>query len=67
VAHYWALLLLERLGISDLYAAGAGRSFVFLLNMNRIFERFVTRLLSDVLQSRVSGSWLSSAPLDHRR
>lgn len=26
--------------------------FVFLLNMNRIFERFVTRLLSDVLQSR---------------
>jgi hypothetical protein len=40
---------------------------VFLLNMNRIFERFVTRLLSDVLQSRVSGSWLSSAPLDHRR
>jgi 5-methylcytosine-specific restriction enzyme subunit McrC len=50
VAHYWALLLLERLGINDLYAAGAGRSFMFLLNMNRLFERFVTRLLSDVLE-----------------
>jgi 5-methylcytosine-specific restriction enzyme subunit McrC len=52
VAHYWALLLLERLRINDLYATGAGRSFVFLLNMNQIFERFVTRLLRDVLEPR---------------
>jgi 5-methylcytosine-specific restriction enzyme subunit McrC len=48
-AHHWALLLLERLGINDLYATGLGQSFVFLIDMNRLFERFVTRLLTDTL------------------
>jgi 5-methylcytosine-specific restriction enzyme subunit McrC len=52
VAHHWALLLLERLGISDLYATGPGQGFVFLIDMNRLFERFVTRLLSDMLEPR---------------
>jgi 5-methylcytosine-specific restriction enzyme subunit McrC len=49
-AHHWALLLLERLGINDLYSTGLGRSFVFLIDMNRLFEQFVTRLLADTLE-----------------
>jgi 5-methylcytosine-specific restriction enzyme subunit McrC len=49
-AHHWALVLLERLGITDLYATGPGQSFVFLIDMNRLFEAFVTRLLTDTLQ-----------------
>lgn len=48
--HHWALVLLERLGINDLYATGPGESFVFLIDMNRLFEAFVTRLLTDTLQ-----------------
>jgi 5-methylcytosine-specific restriction enzyme subunit McrC len=49
-AHHWALVLLERLGITDLYATGPGQSFVFLIDMNRLFEAFVTRLLTDTLE-----------------
>jgi 5-methylcytosine-specific restriction enzyme subunit McrC len=49
-AHHWALVLLERLGITDLYAGGPGQSFVFLIDMNRLFEAFVTRLLTDTLE-----------------
>jgi len=43
-------VLLERLGINDLYAGGPGQSFVFLIDMNRLFEAFVTRLLTDTLE-----------------
>jgi len=36
--------------VHDLYASGATRSFVFLLDMNRLFEDFVTRLLVDAFE-----------------
>ena len=48
-AHKLAWLLLDALGIDDLLARGKTRSFSFLLNMNRLFERFVTRLVEQVL------------------
>ncbi len=49
-AHELALLLLEGLGIDDLLApAQTTRSFVFLIDMNRLFERFVLRMLQEVL------------------
>ena len=51
-AHHWALLLLEQLGINDLYATGLGQSFIFLIDMNRLFEAFVARLLTDTLERR---------------
>ena len=40
-AHQLGWLLLDALGIDDLFAAGETRSFSFLLNMNQLFERFV--------------------------
>ena len=48
-AHQLAWLLLDALGIDDLFAPGETRSFSFLLNMNRLFERFVTRVVEQVL------------------
>ena len=48
-AHQLAWLLLDALGVDDLFAAGETRSFSFLLNMNQLFERFVTRLVEQVL------------------
>jgi 5-methylcytosine-specific restriction enzyme subunit McrC len=43
-AHYLARLILQRLAVRDLFAPGDARSFVFLLDMNRLFEEFVTML-----------------------
>ena len=48
-AHRLGWLLLDALGIDDLFAPGATRSFSFLLNMNQLFERFVTRVVEQVL------------------
>ena len=48
-AHQLAWLLLDALGIDDLFAPGETRSFSFLLNMNQLFERFVTRVVEQVL------------------
>ena len=48
-AHQLAWLLLDALGIDDLFAPAETRSFSFLLNMNQLFERFVTRLVEQVL------------------
>lgn len=48
-AHQLAWLLLDALGIDDLFALGETRSFSFLLNMNQLFERFVTRVVEQVL------------------
>ena len=48
-AHQLAWLLLDALGIDDLFAPGETRSFSFLLNMNQLFERFVTRVVEEVL------------------
>ena len=48
-AHQLAWLLLDALGVDDLFAPGETRSFSFLLNMNQLFERFVTRVVEQVL------------------
>jgi 5-methylcytosine-specific restriction enzyme subunit McrC len=49
-AHQLAWLVLEGLGIEDLYAGGSHRTFAFLLDMNRLFEDFVTRWLAALLR-----------------
>jgi 5-methylcytosine-specific restriction enzyme subunit McrC len=46
-AHRWALLLLRGTAFSDLYAVSGPSSQAFMLDMNLLFERFVTRLLQD--------------------
>ena len=48
-AHQLGWLLFDALGIDDLFASGETRSFSFLLNMNQLFERFVTRVVEQVL------------------
>ena len=49
-AHALGWIFLRQLAVHDLYASGATRSFVFLLDMNRLFEDFVTRLLIDAFE-----------------
>jgi len=44
-AHEYARLLIEGLGIRDLYQTGSLTSSAFLINMNALFEAFVGRLL----------------------
>jgi 5-methylcytosine-specific restriction enzyme subunit McrC len=44
-AHGIAYLLLGGLGADDLFISGETRCFAFLLDMNRLFERFVYRLV----------------------
>jgi 5-methylcytosine-specific restriction enzyme subunit McrC len=46
--HVIARMFLRNLAVNDLYSPGAGESFAFLLDMNRLFEGFVTKLLSDM-------------------
>jgi len=46
-AHALGKLFLCQLAVADLYAPGATRSFVFLIDMNTLFEDFVTQLLID--------------------
>ena len=48
-AHQLGWILFDALGIDDLLAPGEIRSFSFLLNMNQLFERFVTRLVEQIL------------------
>ena len=53
--HYGAALslgglLLRRLAVRDLLTPGGTRSFAFLLDMNQLFEQFVTRLVTEALQ-----------------
>ena len=48
-AHQLGWLLFDALGIDDLFAPGEARLFSFLLNMNQLFERFVTRVVEQVL------------------
>jgi 5-methylcytosine-specific restriction enzyme subunit McrC len=48
-AHDYARLLLRQLGVQDLYAPAGTRSFAFLIDMNRLFEDFVTRLVAQAL------------------
>jgi 5-methylcytosine-specific restriction enzyme subunit McrC len=44
-AHIIARLFLRNLAVNDLYSPGTGNSFAFLLDMNRLFEDFATKLL----------------------
>lgn len=46
-AHSLAWLFVRALAVNDLYAPGSAGSFAFLLDMNKLFEDFVTRLLID--------------------
>lgn len=50
-AHVWARLLLRGMGLRDLFEAGEGRAFAFLLDMNDLFEAFVTRLVADAFKN----------------
>lgn len=49
-AHDIAWLFLGRKGLDDVYAPGRTDSFAFLLDMDQLFEDFVTRLLRDALE-----------------
>lgn len=51
-AHALAWLVLDALGIDDLFTGGSTRSFTFLLDMNRLFERFVERLVEAAIDRR---------------
>lgn len=44
-AHQWALLLLQRRYVEDLYLQGQRSSFAFLLDMNVLFERYIAHLV----------------------
>jgi hypothetical protein len=44
-------MILDGLGIDDIYASGRQRCFAFLLDMNRLFEDFVTRWFGELFQS----------------
>jgi len=46
-AHQLARLLVQRLSIRDLFTPGGTNSFAFLLDMNALFEAFVSRLAAD--------------------
>jgi 5-methylcytosine-specific restriction enzyme subunit McrC len=48
-AHGLAWLLLDGAGIDDLYAGTGYRTFAFLLDMNRLFEDFITRWVTWLL------------------
>lgn len=50
-AHSLAGLLLRRLAVRDLFTPGGTRSFAFLLDMNELFELFITRLVTDALRA----------------
>lgn len=49
-AHALGWLFIRRLAVQDLFAPGGGRSYAFLLDMNALFEQFVTRLLQAAFQ-----------------
>jgi 5-methylcytosine-specific restriction enzyme subunit McrC len=49
-AHSLAWLLMESVGIGDLLMQGALHSFAFFINMNKLFESFVERLMRHVLR-----------------
>ncbi len=48
-AHELALLLLDQVGVDDLYGAGPLDSFAFLVDMNVLFETFMARLVAEAL------------------
>ena len=48
-AHELAWLLLDSMGIDDLFANGQTQSFAFLLDMNQLFERFIDYFIRHAL------------------
>lgn len=48
-AHQLAWMIIEGLGIEDLFQSNKTPSFAFLLDMNNLFEQFLNRYLSEVL------------------
>lgn len=55
-AHELAKLVLRHLAFDDLYASGGTTVSSFLLDMNAVFERFVTRLVHDALAATTLGT-----------
>jgi len=49
-AHALAWLLLDGLGTQEIFVSGNTRCFAFLIDMNRLFEMFVYRLIQKVFQ-----------------
>lgn len=49
-AHGYAWLFLHHRGVDEVFASGGTESLVFLLDMNQLFEDFVTRLLYDMFE-----------------
>src|SRR5207302_1038635 len=49
VAHILALLLLRNMDLRDMYSAGYSPAVAFLLDMNPLFEQFVTRLVQTAM------------------
>jgi len=47
--HRLAWLFVDQQRVHDLFAPGDVRTFAFLIDMNALFERFVTRLLEDLV------------------
>jgi 5-methylcytosine-specific restriction enzyme subunit McrC len=50
-AHELAWLLFDGMGVDDLLQSGSTRSFAFLLDMNRLYERFIARFVAFALQN----------------
>lgn len=51
-SHLFAKLILRNLAVRDVYTAGQANSFAFLIDMNRMFEEFVTNLVRRRLEPR---------------
>ena len=49
--HALAWMILDGLGIDDIYSSGRHRCFAFLLDMNRLFENFVARWFGELFLS----------------
>ena len=50
-SHDLAWLILDGLGIEDIFAGGAQRCYAFLLDMNGLFENFVTRWFRELFRN----------------
>ena len=49
-AHELCFLLFDHLGVDDLYGSGKTESFAFLLDMNKVFESFATKLITEAFR-----------------
>jgi 5-methylcytosine-specific restriction enzyme subunit McrC len=50
-AHELSLLVLRSVAFDDIYDTSSGRVGAFLLDMNVVFEKFITRLVEEALES----------------